>query len=177
MKTNTADKDKICNSLCSQWLDESVIQGEFSLMFVVAIFHPHWKDIFVYYSLNNFFLPLSCFAHYLLSVSQQVYHIVQHAFIFFSLVPFKGVQENVMDFDDHIFGAVYRILLVWELHLHLQFVFSKHSFGTESMWCYATPFPLWVFCSLSFEDALNSHGISGIISLFFLRDNICILVQ
>lgn len=38
------------------------------------------------------------------------------------------------------------------------------------------PLSSFLVLSLSFEDALNSHGISGIISLFFLRYNIYILV-
>jgi len=70
------------------------------------------------------------------------------------------------------------------IHLHLQFrflscvlsfIFLQKVFGVM-LSCSLSSF---LVLSLSFEDGLDSHGISGIISLFFLQDSIyiCILVK
>lgn len=67
------------------------------------------------------------------------------------------------------------------LHLHLQFMFLRcvFSFIFLQKVFGVVPFsslPSFLVLSLSFEDTLDSHGISGIISLFFRRDSIYILV-
>lgn len=68
------------------------------------------------------------------------------------------------------------------LRLHLQFmflscvlsfIFLQRVFGGVPF-CSLSSF---LVLSLSFEDVLDSHGISGIISFFFLRDSIYILVK
>lgn len=42
--------------------------------------------------------------------------LVQHAFIFFSLVPLKAVEDGVAVLGDDVFGAIYGILLfLWAL--------------------------------------------------------------
>lgn len=92
------------------------------------------------------------------------------------------MEDSVTDLDDDVFGAVYRILLVlwapssFAIHvsqLRVVFYFLQRVFGVVPFCSLST----FLVLSVSFEDAVHSHGISGIISLFFLRDSMYILVK
>lgn len=117
------------------------------------------RCIFVYYSLNNFFILLSCFACYLLSVSSFKESMPCLAwFYFLQLGSFHGCgRECYRSWWSYLWSSVqnsvgfcnlYFLSTLLLLRYRKYLVLCNYSLSG-------------ILLSLSFEDALNSHGISG----------------